>query len=183
MLVESTKIRQWLNTSVDMLPARTDSRTEDAEPLHAHPKTYSQSMNPLPALIILLLGILMSSHHQDSIVSTKVHAQWGTLLVGFGLARGVTYIILYVSPPTSIFPSRPPSELVSAFCLISGGLILMASTKDIIHEMEVKQLMAMFVFTVTMGLSAFIMAWEIVVLALKGWAVRKETRTSTSQSY
>jgi hypothetical protein len=49
------------------------------------------------------------------------------LLVGFSLARAVTYITLYISPPTSLYPSRPPSELISAFCLISGGLIFMAS--------------------------------------------------------
>jgi len=133
-------------------------------------------MNVLPGLIILLLGIMMSSHHQDSMVSTMVHAQWGNLLVGFSLARGVTYIITYISPPTSVFASRPPSELISSFCLIAGGLLFMASTKDIIHIMEVNKLNAMFLFTVTMGFTVFLMAWEIIVLALKGWATRREQR-------
>ncbi len=84
-------------------------------------------MNPLPGLIILLLGLMMSSHHQSSMVSTMVHKQWGTLLVGYSLARAITYIIFYVSPPASVLPSRPPSELISSFCLISGGLVFMAS--------------------------------------------------------
>ncbi len=53
--------------------------------------------------------------------------KWGMLFVGFALARAVTYTTVYVSPPTSILPSRPPSELVSSFCLLSGGLIFMAS--------------------------------------------------------
>jgi len=119
---------------------------------------------------------MMSSHHQDSMVSTMVHAQWGTLLVGFSLARGVTYIITFISPPTSVFASRPPSELISSFCLIAGGLLFMASTKDIIHIMEVNKLNAMFLFTVTMGFTAFLMAWEIIVLALKGWATRRDQR-------
>jgi Protein of unknown function (Ytp1) len=132
-------------------------------------------MNPLPGLIILLLGLMMSSHHQDSTVSTAVHKQWGTLLVGFSLARAVTYILFFISPPTSLYPSRPPSELVSAFCLISGGLIFMASTRDVIRIMEDRGLMAMFIFTVCMGFTAFLMAYEIIVVAIKGWATRRES--------
>lgn len=53
--------------------------------------------------------------------------KWGMLFVGFALSRAVTYIMTYLSPPTSILPSRPPSELVSSFCLLSGGIIFMAS--------------------------------------------------------
>lgn len=33
---------------------------------------------------------------------------------------------------------------------------------------------AMFTFTVSMGFTAFIMAWEILVIAIKAWAVKKE---------
>lgn len=33
---------------------------------------------------------------------------------------------------------------------------------------------AMFMYTVTMGLVGLLMAWEVLVLALKGWAVRRE---------
>jgi cytochrome b561 len=134
----------------------------------------------MPALIILLLGLMMSSHHQDSMTSTTVHKQWGYLLGGFAVARLVTYVIMYTSPPSSVYPSRPPTELISAFCLISGGLVFMASTKDIIHYMEGADLMAMFVFTVVMGFTAFIMSYEVFVLCLKGWATRKELDAAQS---
>jgi hypothetical protein len=33
---------------------------------------------------------------------------------------------------------------------------------------------AMFMFTVTMGLVALLMAWVVIVLAIKGWVVRVE---------
>lgn len=33
---------------------------------------------------------------------------------------------------------------------------------------------AMFLYTVTMGLVGMLMAWELVVLAIKGFAVRAE---------
>ena len=33
----------------------------------------------------------------------------------------------------------------------------------------------MFMYTVTMGLVGLLMAWELIVIALKGWAVRRES--------
>ncbi len=84
-------------------------------------------MNPIPALVILLLGIMMSSHTQTDMVSSMVHKQWGNLLTGASFARGFTYVLTYLKPPRSIFPSRPPTELLTSFGLISGGIIFMAS--------------------------------------------------------
>ena len=176
MLIESTRVRNLLNMTIEVLPARTDIQPAEAEAARTEPKTYHHSMNPMPGLIILLLGIMMSSHHQTSMVATMIHKEWGTLFIGFALARAVTYIIFYISPPTSIFASRPPSELVSAFCLISGGLIFMASAKDPVYYMEKNDLNAMFVFTVCMGFTAFLMAWTIIVLAVQGWSKRRELR-------
>lgn len=185
MLVESRKVRDLLNVSLSrwsssqgQYPSR--NRGFDVDRSNSlpdieqwtPPKTYSFSMNPFPAMIILLLGLMMSSHHQHSMVSTMVHKQWGTLFVGFALARAVTYVLTYLSPPSSYLPSRPPSEIITSFCLISGGLIFIASNKDTVAAMERYDLNAMFIFTVTMGFTAFLMAWEIIVLAVKGWAVR-----------
>ncbi|KIW61419.1 hypothetical protein PV05_01541 [Exophiala xenobiotica] len=184
MLVESKRVRRCLNTVVDNMPARTEVPPSEALELRSPPKQYGTSLNPMPALIILLLGLMMSSHHQDSMTSTTVHKQWGNLLGGFAVARLVTYVIIYISPPSSVYPSRPPTELISAFCLISGGLVFMASTRDIIHFMEGADLMAMFVFTVVMGFTAFIMSYEVFVLCLKGWATRKELNAArTSVRY
>ena len=59
----------------------------------------------------------------------------------------------------------------------------MASAKDVIYIMETNNLMAMFIFTVMMGLTAAIMAWTITVLALKGWAVRRQRLASTPAKY
>ncbi|KIW15069.1 hypothetical protein PV08_07856 [Exophiala spinifera] len=178
MLVESKRVRRCLNAVVDNMPARAEVSPDEALELRTPPKQYGTSLNPVPALIILLLGIMMSSHHQASMTSTMVHKQWGNLLGGFSVARLVTYVIMYISPPTSVYPSRPPTELISAFCLISGGLVFMFSTKDIVDAIESADLMAMFVFTVVMGFTAFIMSLEIFVLCLKGWAVHKELRAA-----
>lgn len=171
MLIESKRVRDLLNTSISG-PSQFQQSSHLKDKWDP-PKTYSFSLNPFPGLIILLLGLMMSSHHQHSAISTMVHKQWGTLFVGFALARAVTYILTYISPPTSYFPSRPPSELVTSFCLIAGGIIFIASNKDTVAAMERHDLNAMFIFTVTMGLTAFLMAWTIIVLAVKGWATKK----------
>lgn len=54
-------------------------------------------------------------------------AQWGTLLAMFGVFRLFTYVLLYLSPLTSYYPSRPPTEIIGSFCLMAGGLVFMAS--------------------------------------------------------
>jgi hypothetical protein len=40
--------------------------------------------------------------------------------------------------------------------------------------METYNLNAMFAFTLTMGFTAFLMAWVIIALGIKGWAMRRE---------
>jgi hypothetical protein len=183
MLIESTRIRDLLNAT--LIQSRNHSNlghhVSDQE-AQGQPKSYRFSMNPLPALIVLLLGMMMSSHHQESMFSTMVHKQWGSLLVGAAFSRAATYVIFYMAPPTSILPGRPPSELITAFCLMAGGSIFMVSARDCVMSMEAYNLDAMFVFTMTMGFITFLMAWIILVIAIKGWAVRKEDKSSRYQT-
>lgn len=176
MVIESKKVRDLLNTTKQSTMSHFPYHAGEPEAIE-EPRSYRFSMNPLPALVILLLGMMMSSHHQESMVSTMIHTQWGTLLMGAAFARGATYILFYLSPPTSILPGRPPTELITAFCLMAGGMIFMASARDIVMAMESNGLDAMFIFTVSMGVITFIMAWIIMVIAIKGWAVRKENKT------
>ena len=129
MLIESTKIRDLLNTTALEASEVDEVSHDDVEKVGGQetPDGYGVSLNPIPALVIILLGIMMSSHHQSSMVSTMVHKQWGQLLVGAGLARGFTYVLMYLKPPRSVLPSRPPTELLASFGLIAGGIIFMAS--------------------------------------------------------
>jgi len=129
MLVESAWIRDLLNTTVTEAAhahAHHEYQDEERDALEP-PRTYKFSINPIPALVILLLGIMMSSHTQQSMISSMVHKQWGNLLTGASFARGFTYVLLYLKPPKSVYPTRPPTELLAAFGMISGGIIFMAS--------------------------------------------------------
>lgn len=53
----------------------------------------------------------------------------------------------------------------------------MASSRDVVEAMEWNGLDAMFGFTVSMGMVALVMAWAVTVVAVKGWAERRENRT------
>ncbi|KAJ5769843.1 uncharacterized protein N7511_001894 [Penicillium nucicola] len=172
MLFESNTIRDWLNATILQIPRGSSDEAWQA------PKTQRVSLNPMPALVIMLLGMMMGSHHQTSMTSTMVHKQWGNLLVGFAIARGMTYVLMFLKPPTSYLPARPPTEIIASFCLISGGLIFMMSTRNVIEAMEYYSIDAMFTFTVGLGFSAFIMAYGVLCIALKAWAM---TRTQRSQ--
>ncbi|KAF9635934.1 putative integral membrane protein [Lasiodiplodia theobromae] len=171
MLIESKKVRELLNAA--MLSNR-DSISHSADEKWEQPKTYRVSLNPMPGMVILLLGMMMGSHHQASMLSSMVHKQWGNMFVGFALARAATYMLLYLSPPTSFLPARPPTEIVSSFCLVAGGITFMVSNKDTVGALESFGLDAMFTFVLTVGLTALIMAWTVVNVALKGWAFRRE---------
>jgi len=74
MLIESKRIRHLLNTTPETLISLHSIHYNNPEDL-AEPKSYRFSMNPLPALVVLLLGLMMSSHHQSSMVSTMIHKQ------------------------------------------------------------------------------------------------------------
>lgn len=125
-LVESTAVRDLLNTSV------VEADTPQEEEAQEQPAQHGVSLNPIPALVILLLGIMMSSHTQTNMVSSMVHKQWGTLLTGASLARALTYVLMYLKPPRSVLPSRPPTELLAAFGLCAGGIIFMASVSFLV---------------------------------------------------
>jgi len=179
MIIESEKIRELLNISITSAQPPSEF-TKDA---WQAPKIYRYSFNPMPALIIMLLGKMMSSHHQSSMLSSMIHKQWGTMFMGFALARGITYMLLYISPPTSYLPSRPPSEVISAFCLVAGGITFMVSNKDTVAALESYNLDAMFTFTVTIGFTALLLAWATTVIAIKGWAVRKQTSSRFAKKH
>lgn len=189
MAIESKRIRDWVNATIyhqDSISSRRrdpvlDSSQYSSEhhPLQPQnfdePKSLRVSLNPIPALVIMLLGLMMSSHHQHSMLSSMIHSEWGYMLAGFSICRIITYVALYVHPPTSLLPSRPPTEFLAGFCLVGGGLVFMLSTSDIVKTMAYFNLDAMFVFTVAMGCTAFLVAWEVVLISIKAWASKKST--------
>lgn len=61
----------------------------------------------------------------------QIHELWGNLLVAFSVLRCFTYFFLWLGPPRSILPSRPPTEALGSFFLACGGLVFMFSTEEV----------------------------------------------------
>jgi hypothetical protein len=175
MLIESSAVRSLV---ANMLLVKQERPLGASEPPCDEMSDGTQqrgiSLNPVPALIIFLLGLTMGSHHQASMVSTMLHAQWGSLFMGAAIARTATYVLFYLKHSVSYFPQRPPTEIITSFCLVAGGLLLMLSNKDTVGALEHNSLDAMFVFNVVVGVTAFLMAWATVCLGVKGWVGRRE---------
>lgn len=139
MGIESRRVRRWLGASA-MTSLRPTSVVE--------PPSYRASFNPFPALVIGVTGAAMSAHAQAyvfqvypgwscafnlylTIGQVQIHELWGWLLLGFSVLRCLTYFFLWLGPPKSVLPSRPPTEALGSFFLACGGLMFMFSTEEV----------------------------------------------------
>jgi len=172
LLFESHTVRRFL-APIRSRPIHLDQAVPTVTPASTEPKQYSFSYNPFPAFTIFWTGILMSQHRQATELSTMIHMQWGYLLAIGAILRILTYTIFYLSPPVSHSPSRPLTEILVAFCLMAGGAIFMASNEETVGAMIYWGLDAMFIMNITVGVTALVICWTIILLALKGWASRR----------
>lgn len=173
MGIESKRIRRWLAASATaaVTPASaspsTKSRHEEAI---AEPPSYRASFNPFPALCIGITGAAMSAHFQTYLFQVQIHALWGFLLTGFAVLRCLTYFFLWVSPPRSILPSRPPTEALAAFFLACGGLVFMFSTEELTFAaMRRGHDDMMMALNVAVALTCLACCWCLGVVAFRGW--------------
>ncbi|KAI0053060.1 hypothetical protein FA95DRAFT_1552946 [Auriscalpium vulgare] len=166
MGLESRRIRQWLAAISTSSLKDANARSE----IVAEPASYAGSFNPFPAVVIGVTGAAMSVHHQKYVFQVQIHALWGFFLVGFAVLRCLTYFFVWLCPPRSILPSRPPSEALASFFLACGGLSFILSDDEITlaamrqgHD----DVMMFLNFTVAATCSAF--CWTLCVVAFQGW--------------
>lgn len=136
--MESKTIRKWLAA----LAVDTSENVSE-------PENYTSSFNPFPALVIGVTGSVMAAHSQVYLFQVctakslkqcfslslqpqvQIHALWGNLLLAFAVMRCLTYFFLWVAPPRSTLPSRPPTEALASFFLTCGGLSFIFSTEEV----------------------------------------------------
>lgn len=173
LLVESSAIRRLINRAVS-------TSKNDAEDDANSGMQGSVSLNPFPAFIVFWTGVLMSQHEQALPLSTSIHMQWGYLFSIAALFRLGTYVLMFLSPPKSTVPSRPITELITSFCLICGGLVFVQSNSETVEGMMYRSLDSMFTLNVNVGITALIMSWIMVVMAIKAWATKRQSRLALS---
>ncbi|WFC97105.1 hypothetical protein MBRA1_003771 [Malassezia brasiliensis] len=141
------------------------------------PPSYAYSFNPFPALVIGVTGVAMAAHHQDYVYEVQVHILWGEMLAAFALFRMLTYFLLWLRPPSSLLPSRPPTEIMASFALTCGGLLFMLSNEEVSFaamRSDYSDFMAM--LNVAIALVALVFAWSFAVMVIKAWAQARESR-------
>ncbi|KAF8897397.1 cytoplasmic protein [Infundibulicybe gibba] len=165
MGIESKKIRQWLAAST-FASLSTPNAPREAV---AEPPSYSASFNPFPPLVIGITGAAMAAHAQTYLFQVQIHALWGNLLVGFSVLRCLTYFFLWLSPPRSILPSRPPTEALGSFFLACGGLVFMLSTEEVtIAAMRRGRDDVMMFLNVAVAITCFAFCWTLFIVGFKG---------------
>jgi len=135
------------------------------------------SPNPFPVFTIFWTGLLMSQHAQASELSTNVHVQWGSLLTYGSFFRAFTFLLMSYYPLKDRYacfrPGKPLTELVTSFCLLCGGLVFMESTDQVIEAMEYRGLTPMFTLNMSVGCTALLMAWIMVLFSFKDMLKKK----------
>jgi hypothetical protein len=118
----------------------------------------------------------------------QVHALWGSALVGFAALRCLTYCLLWISPPRSAVPSRPPTEALASFFLACGGLIFILSDEEITFAAmrngrdgtfaednaylvlsDGRVLDVMMILNVAVAVTCFAFCWTLSIVAFKAW--------------
>ncbi|WFC97460.1 hypothetical protein MYAM1_000174 [Malassezia yamatoensis] len=144
------------------------------------PPSYAYSFNPFPALVIGVTGVAMAAHHQDYVYEVQIHILWGEMLAAFALFRMLTYFLLWLRPPSSVLPSRPPTEILASFALTCGGLLFMLSNEEVsFAAMRAGYADFMAILNVAVALVALVFTWCFAIIVIKAWALQRERRSYT----
>ncbi|KAH8113335.1 hypothetical protein DFH11DRAFT_1841724 [Phellopilus nigrolimitatus] len=172
MGIESKTIRRWLSAPAATLASSSPSAQGEL----IRPASYRASFNPFPALVIGVTGLAMAAHMQVYLFQVQIHSLWGQLLAGFALLRCLTYFFLWLSPPSSVLPSRPPTEALASFFLACGGLVFQFSTEELtIAAMRRKHDDVMMFLNLAVAVTCLAFCWVLAVVAFKAWLKMRQT--------
>lgn len=182
MGLESTSLRSLIGRAVVHMHPSVEAHNdeEDAVAKQTPPPSYAYSFNPFPAMVIGVTGVAMAAHHQDYVYEVQVHMLWGEMLAAFALFRMLTYFLLWLRPPSSVLPSRPPTEILASFTLTCGGLLFMLSNEEVSFaamRADYGDFMAM--LNVAVALVALVFSWSFAIMVIKAWALQREMRKSS----
>ncbi|SCV71976.1 BQ2448_4670 [Microbotryum intermedium] len=170
MLLESHKIRSLLSTMTVTMSSNSEDRI-------TQPPSTRFSFNPFPAIIVGTTGIAMSAHAQTYVFQVSIHALWGLLLALFSTFRFLTYFFLYIRPPVSPLPSRPPTEALASLCLTCGGVVFILSTEQVTFAaMRHGWDDVMAFLNVTVAFVSIVFCWILVLCTIRGACLRRRLK-------
>ena len=171
MGLESKRLRRWLAAGSLVSQYRyNEKRSTRGQDSVAEPPSYGASFNPFPAVCIGITGIAMAAHFQPYVFQVQIHSLWGNLLAAFAVMRCLTYFFLWLGPPRSTLPGRPPTEALAGFFLACGGLVFMFSTSDLtVAAMRQGRDDIMMVACLAVAVTCFALTWVMAVVSFKGW--------------
>ncbi|KAG8922791.1 hypothetical protein FRC02_011609 [Tulasnella sp. 418] len=156
---------------------KEDSKSSQNVEKDARP--YRGSFNPFAALAIGITGIAMAAHHQTYLFQVQIHTLWGNLLALYAVFRCFTYIFVWMAPPKTIRPSRPPTEAVASFFLTAGGLTFMSSTEQIgFWAMRSGRDDVMMFLNLIVALTFLCFTWVFGVLSFRKYMINKNSKMS-----
>lgn len=175
MGIESKRVRGWLAAPAAVHTPATSGRPGSKGPVQ--PASYRASFNPFPALVIGVTGLAMAAHAQVYLFQVQIHSLWGQLLAGFAVLRCLTYFFLFLSPPSSHLPSRPPTEALAAFFLACGGLVFQSSTEEIsLAAMRRGHDDVMMFLNVAVAMTCLAFCWTLGMVTFKAWLKMRQVR-------
>jgi hypothetical protein len=115
--------------------------------------------------------------------------------------RCFTYFFVWVSPPRSILPSRPPTEALASFFLACGGLMFVLSDEEITiaamqaghdgafhafiyiqpkaHETyRIDPSDQMMFLNLAVAITCLALCWVVAVVGFKGWLKSRQHHVS-----
>jgi len=178
MGIESRRVKGWLSAPVSAAYA-AQSALAVATPT---PPSYRASFNPFPALVIGVTGAAMSAHAQAYVFQMQIHVLWGGLLAAFAVLRWLTYFFVWIGPPKSVLPGRPPTEALASFFLACGGLMFQLSTEEVtIAAMRRGHADQMMFLNVAVAFTCFAFCWVLGVVAFRGWLKARSMGSMSSR--
>ncbi|ODQ77902.1 hypothetical protein BABINDRAFT_40585 [Babjeviella inositovora NRRL Y-12698] len=131
----------------------------------------------MPALTLIFTGYSMIQHSQNSVISTKVHAMFGMVLMCAGLTRIIEISFVLKDERSDASGEILSFQYLPAFCMIESGLLFMGATEEqlvLVHQIGADHSSYILTITCAAGMVNF---W---FLALLEWYLRLQRSSDGS---